>query len=144
MRSSISSFKIGNTLSGHIIRGLDESDLRKLYFRNVFPDCARLTRFVMNMDLAVGAYGELKEYFHLREEEIWTRLGYIDIQNLAPRIRAKVMMQTGLMDTTCQPSTQFAACNKIPSEKEVLFYPDFGHEGLKGGDDKIFRFLLNL
>lgn len=54
------------------------------------------------------------------------------------------MMQTGLMDTTCQLSTQFAACNKIPSEKEVLFYPDFGHEGLKGGDDKIFRFLLNL
>ena len=189
----------GNTLNGHIIRGLDEAEPGKLYYRNVFLDCARLTRFVMNMehvdparigvygasqgggltlacaalvpevklaapvfpflsdyrrvwnmDLAVNAYGDIKEYFrnfdpnHLREEEIWTRLGYIDIQNLAPRIRARVMMQTGLMDTICPPSTQFATYNKITSEKEVVFYPDFGHEMLKGCDDKIFQFMLKL
>ena len=81
---------------------------------------------------------------HAREEEIFTKLGYIDIQFLAPRIRAKVLMGTGLMDTTCPPSTQFAAFNKITSEKQVLVYPDYGHESLKGHDDIIFRFMAQL
>ena len=102
------------------------------------------------MDLAINAYGDIKEYFrnfdptHSREEEVWTRLGYVDIQNLAPRIRASVMMQTGLMDTICPPSTQFAAYNKITSEKEVIFYPDYGHEYMKGFEDRIFQFMMKL
>src|SRR5206468_10960218 len=43
---------------------------------------------VWEMDLAVGAYEELKQYFrlfdplHEREKEIFTRLGYIDNQHL--------------------------------------------------------------
>ncbi len=107
-------------------------------------------RRVWEMDLAKGAYEGLKYYFrnadprHEREEEIFTKLGYIDIQFLAPRIRAKVMMATGLMDTTCPPSTQFAMYNKITSEKSVVIYPDFGHESLKGQDDKVFNFLAEL
>lgn len=105
---------------------------------------------VWEMDLAKGAYEGLKYYFrsfdptHAREKEIFTKLGYIDVQFLAPRIRAKVMMGTGLMDTTCPPSTQFAAYNKITSEKEVVIYPDFGHESLKGHKDLVFQFLSNL
>jgi cephalosporin-C deacetylase len=81
------------------------------------------------MDLAAGAYEELKTFFrnfdprHEREEEIWTRLGYIDNQHLAPRIRADVLMPVGLMDTICPPSTQFAAFNRIPGKKELLIYP---------------------
>ena len=50
---------------------------------------------------------------HEREEEIFTRLGYIDVQHLAPRISGEVLMGVGLMDTICPPSTQFAAYNKI-------------------------------
>ena len=53
-------------------------------------------------------------------------------------------MATGLLDTTCPPSTQFAAYNKITSEKEILIYPDYGHEGLEGHDDIVFRFLTTL
>ena len=53
-------------------------------------------------------------------------------------------MGTGLMDTVCPPSTQFAAYNKITSETNVLIYPDYGHEGLKGHDDAIFAFLSQL
>ena len=89
---------------------------------------------VWKLDLAKDAYVELKEYFrhtdptHRHEAETFTRLGYIDIQHLAPRIKGKVRMCTGLMDTVCPPSTQFAAYNKIKTEKEVIFYPDFGHE----------------
>ncbi len=101
---------------------------------------------VWEMDLDQGAYDGLKYYFrhfdprHEREDEIFTKLGYIDIQFLAPRIRAKVLMATGLRDTICPPSTQFAAYNKITSEKEVVIYPDYGHEGLKGHSDIVFRF----
>ena len=115
----------------------------------VFPYLSDYKR-VFDMDLNKGAYEGLKYYFrhfdprHERENEIFTKLGYIDIQHLAPRIKAKVMMGTGLMDTTCPPSTQFAAYNKITSEKSVVIYPDFGHEGLKGHDDIIFRFLAEL
>ena len=49
-------------------------------------------------------------------------------------MKAKMLMFTGLMDNVCPPSTQFAAYNKITSEKKVVFYPDFGHEGLPESD----------
>ncbi len=91
---------------------------------------------VWEMDLAEGAYAELKTFFrnydprHERENEIFTKLGYIDLQYLAPRIKASVKMFTGLMDNTCPPSTQFAAFNKMTCPKESIIYPDFGHEWL--------------
>ncbi len=103
---------------------------------------------VWEMDMAERAYGELKDYFrkfdptHSREKEIFTRLGYIDLQNLAGRIRAQVQMHTGLMDNVCPPSTQFAMYNKIVSPKEVVVYPDYGHEELKGAADRMAQFLL--
>jgi len=105
---------------------------------------------VWEMDLAEAAYEELKTYFrrydplHAREREIFTKLGYIDIQHLAPRIRARVLMGCGLMDKICPPSSQFAAFNKITSEKEVVIYPDFGHEGLPGFNDLTLEFLAKL
>ncbi|MDD2486712.1 MAG: acetylxylan esterase [bacterium] len=188
----------GNTLRGHIIRGLDESP-EKLLFRNIYLDCAQLAGIVMNMpevdpdrigatggsqgggltlactalepriklsapifpflcdylriwemDLDIGAYEELRTYFrhfdplHEKEDEIFTRLGYIDNQHLAKRIRAEVMMTTGLMDTICPPSSQFAAYNKITSKKDLVIYPDFGHEGLPWSADKVFKFMCKL
>ena len=188
----------GNTLRGHIIRGLDDSP-EQLYYRQMYLDTAQLAQIVMGfeevdadrvgatggsqgggltlacaalepriklaapvfpflcdyqrvweMDLAVGAYEELKTYFrnfdplHERENEVFLRLGYIDTQHLANRIRAEVLMAVGLMDTICPPSTQFAAYNKIPSKKSLLLYPDFGHEGLPGCNDRIFDFMAGL
>ena len=188
----------GNTLRGHIIRGLDDAP-EKLFFRQVYLDCAQLARIVMSMpevdakrvgatggsqgggltlacaalepgikraapvfpflcdykrvwemDLAVAAYEELKTYFrlfdplHEREEAVFTRLGYIDNQHLAHRIRAEVMMFVGLMDTVCPPSTQFAAYNKIEAPKSVVIYPDYGHEGLPGANDRVFDFMAGL
>ena len=188
----------GNTLNGHIVRGLDDSP-ENLLFRHVYLDTAQLTGLVMGMpevdpkrvgvfggsqgggltlacaaleprvklaaptfpflsdykrvwemDLAKDAYQELRVFFrmfdpeHRREEEIFNRLGYIDIQNLAPRIKARVMMGVGLMDTICPPSSQFAAYNKIKAPKELVIYPDFGHEGLPGFSDKVFQFMGKL
>ena len=69
---------------------------------------------------------------HEREDEIFTKLGYIDLQYLAPRIRGDVLMFVGLMDTICPPSTQFAAYNKMTANKQLAIYPDFGHEHLPG------------
>ena len=115
----------------------------------VFPFLSDYRR-TWEMDLFKDAYDELKYYFrtfdprHEREQEIFTKLGYIDIQFLAPRIRAKVLMGTGLMDTICPPSTQFAAYNKITSPKEMVIYPDFGHEGLPGFNDRVFEFMSDL
>jgi cephalosporin-C deacetylase len=188
----------GNTLRGHIIRGLDDSP-EKLYYRSVYLDTAQLARIIMampeidenrvgatggsqgggltlacaalepkikkaapvypflcdyrrvwEMDQAKDAYDELRAYFrlfdprHEREDEIFTRLGYIDNQFLAARIQAQVLMSVGLMDTICPPSTQFAAYNRIPGKKDLLVYPDFGHEGLPGSGDKIWEFFSDL
>ena len=38
------------------------------------------------------------------------------------------------------PSTQFAAYNKIKSKKDMLIYPDFGHEHIRGLADRIYSF----
>jgi cephalosporin-C deacetylase len=115
----------------------------------VFPFLCDYKR-VWEMDLAKDAYQELRNFFrnhdpqHVREEEIFTRLGYIDNQFLAPRIQGEVLMAVGLMDTICPPSTQFAAYNKIIANKRLEIFPDFGHEGLPGMQDKIYQFMLEL
>ena len=189
----------GNTLHGHIIRGLD-APAEKMLFRQIFLDTAQLAKLVMEMpevdearvgatggsqgggltlacasleprikrvapvypflsdyqrvwemDQAERAYAELKEYFrafdplHQREKEIFTKLGYIDIQNLTPRVAGEVFMGVGLMDQICPPSTQFAAYNKITSQKSLVIFPDYGHElPLPGHADTVFRFICEL
>ena len=115
----------------------------------VFPFLSDYQR-VWEMDQAVNAYAELKEYFrhfdprHECEKAIFENLGYIDIQHLAPRIRGEIFWACGLMDTICPPSTQFAAYNKITAPKSMQLYPDFGHEGIPQQNDKIFEFMMGL
>lgn len=187
----------GNTMQGHIIRGID-GDFDNMLMRNIFLDTAQLARIIMEMDgvdenkvgvygnsqggglslacaalepriakaavqfpflsdykrvwdldLAKDAYAELKTYFqffdplHEREQEIYEKLSYVDIQNLAPRIKGEVQMAITLMDNICPPSTQFAAYNKIQSKKKSYIFPDFGHDFLPGQEDRTFQFLLD-
>jgi len=105
---------------------------------------------VWDMDLDAGAYQELRDYFrgfdptHEREDEVFTRLGYIDVHHLAPRIRASTLMLTTLLDEICPPSTQFAAFNAITAEKRMIVYPDYGHENLPGGSDAAYSHLMEL
>ena len=188
----------GNTLHGHIIRGLAENDPDKLLFKDIFLDTAQLANILMGfeeidennvcaygdsqggaltfacaaleprikraaawypflsdykrvweLDRAERAYVELKEYFrkfdprHEREDETFALLGYIDIQNLAKRIRCDLLMLSGLMDEVCPPSTHFAAFNKVTSNKKVLIYPDFGHEIFPGSRDAVMEWILD-
>lgn len=115
----------------------------------VFPFLCDYQR-IWEMDQAENAYAELREYFrkfdpqHKRESEIFTRLGYIDIQHLASRVQAEVMLGMGLMDKICPPSTQFAAYNKLTAQKSLAIYPDYGHENLPGHNDAIFQYMLKL
>jgi cephalosporin-C deacetylase len=188
----------GNTLRGHIIRGLDDAP-EKLLYRQIYLDCVRMARVVMGFDevdgdrvgatgwsqgggltlacaaleprvrraapvypflsdyqrtwemgLAVDAYMELQQYFrlfdprHERERDVFTTLGYIDVQHLAPRISGEVLLVTGLSDTICPPSTQFAAFNRISAPKRHVLYPDYAHESLPGADDIIYEFMGGL
>lgn len=188
----------GNTMAGHVMRGVECSNPEKLFYTNVFLDAALLAEIVFSLDfinaenvcvyggsqggalsiscaalqprikkagilypylsdfkrvwdlkLSQTAYADLFHYFktrdplHEREDEIFNLLGYIDIQNLAKRVKAEVLMATGLLDITCPPSTQFAMYNKLRCKKSVLFYPEYGHESINHAFDKIFMFLTN-
>lgn len=115
----------------------------------VFPFLCDYQR-VWQIELAKDAYAELDEWFrrfdplHEREAEVFTKLGYIDVQHLAKRIEGDVLMSVGLMDQICPPSSQFAAYNKIRSPKELRVYPDYRHETLPGNSDAIFQFMMGM
>jgi cephalosporin-C deacetylase len=102
------------------------------------------------LDVTQSAYAEIEDYFkhhdptHSREDEVFARLGYIDVRHLAPRITADTMIITALSDPVCPPSTQFAAYNAIQAKKQMVVYPDFGHETLPGSSDRGFTHLLEL
>ena len=124
-----------------------ESRIRRV--APVYPFLCDYQR-VWEIDLVKDAYAELGEYFrkfdprHEREGEVFEKLGYIDVQHLCPRIKGEVLMSTGLMDTVCPPSTQFASYNKISATKFMDIYPDYGHEDLLECEDRIFKFLGEL
>ncbi len=105
---------------------------------------------VWEMDLAKAAYNSINEYFrrydaeHKREDEIFNLFGYIDIHHLAPRIKGKMRMFTGLMDIICPPSTQFAVYNNVTSEKSHVIFPDYGHESIPYMGQKTFEFMTEL
>ncbi|MBE7025566.1 MAG: acetylxylan esterase [Ruminococcaceae bacterium] len=96
------------------------------------------------------AYEGLNYYFrsfdptHEHVEELLEKLGYIDIQNFAKWMKAELLMFTGLRDASCPPITQFAMYNKVTAPKNVIFYPEYGHEGMKGAEDILFTFLSDL
>ncbi len=61
-----------------------------------------------------------------------SRAGLLDGHHLAARTQGEVLWFTGLMDTICPPSTQFAAYNAITSPKSMVLYPDFVTRACRG------------
>lgn len=55
-------------------------------------------------------------------------LRYVDCALLARRITARCLLSVGLMDTTCPPSTVFAAYNEISAAKDLAVHPFTGHQ----------------
>lgn len=115
----------------------------------VYPFLSDYKR-VWDMDLDKGAYEELRTFFrmydpnHKKEANYFTQLGYIDVSNLANRIKSKTLMGITMLDSVCPPSTQFAVYNNLKCPKEKLIYFDYGHEDLPGMDDKIFNFFMEM
>ena len=64
-----------------------------------------------------------KEHPEIPEDEIYKTLSYIDIKNLAPWIKAPVLMSIGLVDKTCPPHINFAAYNQLNVPKGVCGIP---------------------
>ncbi|MBM7651809.1 acetylxylan esterase [Neobacillus cucumis] len=189
----------GTTLKGHIIRGIEEENPEKLYYRQVFLDTVQAARILFSMehvdvdrvgvygasqggalaivcsalepkikktvavypflsdykrawdlDIANSAYEEIHYYFkfidpnHEREEELFNKLGYIDIQHLAERVKSQVLWAVGMEDQICPPSTQFAAYNKIQSPKQLKVFYEYGHEHIRTFGDKAHSFFSDL
>lgn len=139
----------GGSQGGGLTLACAALEPRIKYVASVFPFLSDYKR-VWDLDLDLDAYAELRTYFrkydplHEREEDIFNTLGYIDVKNLVSRIKGKVLMAITLMDNICPPSTQFAAFNRIKSEKESVIYHDHGHEGLPGMEDRIFTFFMEM
>lgn len=106
-------------------------------------------RKAFEFNITSSAYEELHYWFrfrdpmHEREEEFFNTLEYIDLQHFAPRIKAEVKWAIALEDDVCYPAQQFAVYNQITSPKEMIIFPEYGHEYLPKLGDRVKGFLLN-
>ncbi|GGM30883.1 acetylxylan esterase [Promicromonospora citrea] len=92
-------------------------------------------------------YGEITRYLSVHrdpavEAQVWRTLSYLDGVSFARRARTAGLFSTALMDTTCPPSTVYAAFNGWAAGqdgvvREIDVYPYNMHEG--GGDYRFPR-----
>lgn len=93
-------------------------------------------RKVLEFGNTSEAYDELFRHFkfhdpfHKTEEQILRNLDYIDIKNMAHRIKGEVILFTGLEDIVCHPITQFAIYNNLNCPKKHYLLPEYGHEDM--------------
>lgn len=188
--------RIGTTVAGHLVNGLDgnpedmyyvqlaqdmsllcriieqleDIDVERIYANGasqgaglalictalnpIIKRCAALYPFlsdykrVWEMDLDQIAYEGIRYYsrwfdpMQTNEEEVFTKLGYVDVHNFAHLIKAQILFGTGLMDNICPPSTQFAIYNRLNCQKEHVIFPDYTHEEISFFDDLLIDFFL--
>ncbi|RAX21705.1 acetylxylan esterase [Actinomyces sp. Z3] len=100
--------------------------------------------FMCALTRAVGLtddppYADIAGYLAVHRDEVEQvrrTLAYFDGALLGARATCPALFSTGLMDTTCPPSTVFAARNRwgqaavpAPARPEIRVYPFNGHEG---------------
>jgi cephalosporin-C deacetylase-like acetyl esterase len=107
------------------------------------PHVPFLSDFRDYFRIAAWPGGEFSQYFEehpeIPEDKVYEHLSYIDIKNLAPWIKAPVLMSVGLMDPTCPPHINFAAYNQLNVQKQFKVYPFAGHS-LPG---EYYGFMMN-
>lgn len=91
-------------------------------FLSDFPDYFKVASWPGN---EVTAYAQSPDHPGLNE--VLRTLSYFDIKNLAPWIKAKMLMEAGLRDETCPPHINFAAYNQVTAPKSFVVYPEAGH-----------------
>lgn len=52
---------------------------------------------------------------------------YFDCMNFATRAKAEAVFSVGFIDTTCPPTSVYAAYNAIPGKKQIVIEPLMGH-----------------
>lgn len=99
------------------------------------PEVPYLCHFQRAVEVAVRhPYLEIAEYlmkYPDREEWVWRTLSYFDNLNLARRIRCPVLMDVGLQDDICPPSSVYAVYNKIRAPKEMKVYRYHNHAAVE-------------
>ncbi|KAF1301882.1 acetylxylan esterase [Enterococcus sp. JM9B] len=106
-------------------------------------------REAFRLNVLESAYEELAYWFrfrdvsHEKEEDFFRALDYIDIQYIAPKIKADVLWGMGLNDQACHPKTQFATYNNLVCRKKLLLYPEYGHESIPQFGDRMRNEILS-
>lgn len=106
----------------------------------VMPDVPFLCHYRRAVDLTDGfPYQEIVKYLQAHradEAAVFRTLAYHDAVSLARRATAPALFSVGLRDTTCPPSTVFAAYNHYgalaggrPGSSAIEVYPYNLHEG---------------
>jgi cephalosporin-C deacetylase len=95
------------------------------------PQVPFLSDFRDYFKVATWPANEFTAYVETEKKLTWDEayytLSYFDIKNLAPLIRAPLLMGVGLMDNVCPPHINFAAYNNVTSKKKYIVYPYAGH-----------------
>lgn len=95
------------------------------------PQVPFLSDFSDYFKVATWPANEFTTYVEIEKQQSWDQvyntLSYIDIKNLAPWIKAPMLMGVGLVDDVCPPHINFAAYNNVNSEKSYIVYPSAGH-----------------
>jgi len=95
------------------------------------PQVPFLSDFRDYFKVAVWPGNEFIELIDQKKKLTWDEafytLSYFDIKNLAPMIKAPMIMGAGLMDEVCPPHINFAAYNLVNTEKKYIVYPYAGH-----------------
>jgi len=95
-------------------------------------------------------YSEISHFLKTHRDKVdivFNTLNYFDGMNFAVRAKAPALFSEGLMDTTCPPSTVFAAYNYYAGQKEIKTYEFNLHEGGESFQDleklKFLKQILN-
>ena len=95
------------------------------------PQVPFLSDFKDYFQVATWPANEFFNYVEVEKKQTWDQvyntLSYIDIKNLAPWIKAPMLMGAGLVDNVCPPHINFAAYNQVTTEKAYIVYPLSGH-----------------
>lgn len=95
------------------------------------PQVPFLSDFRHYFKVATWPGNEFITYVETDKQQTWdqvfTTLSYFDIKNLAPMIKAPLLMSCGLRDEVCPPHINFAAFNNVKGEKSYIAYPEAGH-----------------
>ena len=101
--------------------------------RAALPDVPFLCDFRRGTHVAsTGPYLELVNYLKVHRTQVDTvfhTLSYVDGVNFASRATCPSLFSVALMDSTCPPSTVYAAYHTYAGPRQIEVYPFNEHEG---------------